>query len=136
MGNRRKNAGIRLTKGDGILMGVLLLTAFLVSGGILLYQRQTTGDNTIVRVYRETVLLFATPLSSSCEKVFSGENGNYNVLVVKDGYADMTEASCPDKICVNHRKISRNGQTIVCLPNRLIVKIENEQETGVDGISE
>lgn len=136
MGSRRKNAGIRLTKGDGILMGVLLLTAVLISGGIFLYQKQTTGDNSIVRVYRENLLLYEGPLSFSCEKVFAGENGNYNVLVVRDGYADMTEASCPDKICVNHRKISRNGQTIVCLPNRLIVKIENEQETGVDGISE
>ena len=38
----------------------------------------------------------------------------------------MTEADCPDKICVNTGKISKIGETIVCLPHRVVVEIQGE----------
>ena len=46
-----------------------------------------------------------------------------NIIVVKDGKAFVGEASCPDKICKAHRPISKVGETIVCLPNKLTLRI-------------
>lgn len=46
-----------------------------------------------------------------------------NVLVITDGHADMTEADCPDGLCVRQKPISGEGESIVCLPNRVIVTI-------------
>ena len=51
------------------------------------------------------------------------ENG-YNILVIKNGKADVTEASCPDGLCVDFHPISHDGETIVCLPNKTVVGIE------------
>ncbi len=51
---------------------------------------------------------------------------NVNVLVIKDGKAHISEANCPDKICVAHREISKTGETIVCLPHKLVVEITEE----------
>lgn len=53
------------------------------------------------------------------------KNGNTvtNVLVIKDGEADITEAICPDQICVEHSAVSKVGETIVCLPEELVIKI-------------
>ncbi len=52
------------------------------------------------------------------------ENNHTNTLVIKDGKASITSADCPDKICVNHRSISKVGETIVCLPNKVVIEIK------------
>ena len=55
-----------------------------------------------------------------------------NILVIKDGAADMISADCPDQICVKHNPISKAGETIICLPNKVVVTIESlnrEQKT-------
>ena len=45
------------------------------------------------------------------------------ILVIKDGEAYMQEADCPNQICVHHSSVSHKGETIVCLPNRVIIEI-------------
>ena len=54
-------------------------------------------------------------------------NGGTNTLIIKDGEAFMTDADCPDKLCVRQGKISRNGETITCLPNKLTVTVIDEK---------
>lgn len=48
-----------------------------------------------------------------------------NTLVIKDGAVDMIFADCPDQICVKHTSISKVGETIICLPNQVVVTIES-----------
>ena len=48
-----------------------------------------------------------------------------NTLVIKKGAADMISADCPDQICVKHTPISKAGETIICLPNKVVVTIES-----------
>jgi len=59
-------------------------------------------------------------------------NGGTNILVIEDGYAWMSEANCPDHICVHQGKIHYTGQVITCLPNRLTVTIEGDDDSGID----
>ena len=48
----------------------------------------------------------------------------------------MSEADCPDKVCMGMGKISRNGEFIACLPNRLLVVVEGAAEQSpVDGMT-
>ncbi len=66
-----------------------------------------------------------------------GYTGGLVDLVIANGQADVTEADCPDHICVKHRPISRAGESIVCLPNRVVVTVENtvtNEINDVDGI--
>ncbi len=62
-------------------------------------------------------------------------NGGSNILVIEDGAARVTEANCPDKLCVRQGAISRSGETIVCLPNRLVVTVVGAEDRGVDAVS-
>lgn len=62
-------------------------------------------------------------------------NGGTNTLVIKDGYADVTDADCPDKLCVSQKKISKNGESIICLPNKLVVSISGGEESEFDTVS-
>ena len=57
----------------------------------------------------------------------NGKNGN-NTLVIKGGEAMMKDADCPDRLCVKQGSISKNGESIVCLPHKVIVTV-----TGGDG---
>ena len=59
-------------------------------------------------------------------------NGGSNVLVIAGGQCWMSEADCPDHICVRQGKIRYTGQVITCLPNRLTVTVEGGESNGVD----
>ena len=56
-------------------------------------------------------------------------NGGTNILVIEDGRAYLTDANCPDKLCVHQGKISRTGETITCLPNKLTVTVFGAEES-------
>ena len=55
--------------------------------------------------------------------------------MIRDGKADVTEADCPDKLCVLQGKISRSGQTIICLPNKTMVTIKGGK-SEYDGVAQ
>ena len=61
----------------------------------------------------------------------------YNLLVVHDGGIEMTDADCPDKLCLTFGHIKNLGQTIICLPHRVMVEIVNDNGSGgeVDGVA-
>lgn len=61
--------------------------------------------------------------------------GGTNRLVIKDGRASMEWADCPDQICVEHREIWRDGESIICLPNKIAVTVKSTEEPLVDGIA-
>ena len=71
--------------------------------------------------------LMTLDLNQDGEQVIESPGGGTNRLVIKDGTVHMEEASCPDKVCIKQGTISETGQSIVCLPNRVIVTI-----TGTD----
>ena len=123
-----KEAEKKSYKRDLLLVGILLLAAIL----IFLYVRsgQETGAVAVVTVDGEEVGRY--PLNKS--GTFS-LNGGSNILVIGDGMAWVSEANCPDKICMGMGKISRNGEFIACLPNRVLIVIEGGEETGVDGLT-
>ena len=59
-------------------------------------------------------------------------NGGSNILVISEGQAWLSEANCPDLLCVKQGRIHYTGQSIVCLPNRLTVTVEGGESDGVD----
>ncbi len=59
-----------------------------------------------------------------------------NTCEIRDGKARMTGADCPDKLCVHSREISRTGESIVCLPNHVILKITEGENNEIDSIAE
>ena len=62
-------------------------------------------------------------------------NGGTNILQIKEGKADMTEADCPDKLCVHQKAISKDGESIICLPNQVVVEIESSESSEYDAVT-
>ena len=59
-------------------------------------------------------------------------NDGTNKISIIDGEVRMTSSDCPDQICVHHKPISKNNETIVCLPNKIVLVIESADESGID----
>ncbi len=59
-----------------------------------------------------------------------------NTLEIKDGYAKMIDSSCPDHLCEQQHRISKKGETIICLPNKVVVEVKSEEETEIDGVAQ
>lgn len=55
---------------------------------------------------------------------YTAEDGDYNLIEVKGTRIHIAEANCDDKLCVRQGWISKAGQTIVCLPHKLVVEVQ------------
>ena len=114
---------------DLILVGALLIAALLVLLVIRNRQERKTGTDAMVTV-RTADGDEVYPLNK--DGVFS-LNGGTNTLVIENGEAWVSEANCPDKVCMGMGKISKNGEFIACLPNQVIIVVEGGEESPVDG---
>lgn len=105
---------------------VLLLLALLLAGGILalvLLLGAKSGATVEVRMAGKTVASYSLQKNQTIE--LEGEGGS-NTLVIEGGKAWITEADCPDGLCLGMGKISSAGQSIVCLPHKLVVEVKSE----------
>lgn len=117
-----------MKKNDWILVVVILVLAGI---GFFIYTnlgRQSAG---IVKVTVDGEL-FGT---YSLEKEQEIEINNTNYLMIKDRQVDMIGADCPDQICVEHKTISKNKETIICLPNKVIVEIIGGEDVEIDAVA-
>lgn len=112
-------------KHDLLLIGGLLLVAALL--WILVRPGGAGGWAVVVVNGTETARY---PLDTE-RTVTIGEKG-YNVLRISGGAAAIIEANCGDHTCVRTGAVSREGETIVCLPHRLTVRIEGGGASGFD----
>lgn len=61
---------------------------------------------------------------------------NINVVEIKNGQVFIDEANCKDELCKKQGKISNNGETIICLPHKVVVTIVSDTENEVDAVAE
>ena len=106
---------------------VLLLLALLLAGGALALVLQLgakSGATVEVRVAGKVTASYSLQKNQTIR--LEGEGGS-NTLVIEGGKAWMTEADCPDGLCLGMGKISSAGQSIVCLPHKLVVEVKSAQ---------
>ncbi len=117
----------RSKRNDIILVIILAVSALMMWLCVSLFSSE--GAFAVVTVNGVETARY--PLSEDREVRLECDGG-YNILVIKDGKADVTEASCPDGLCVDFHSISRSGETIVCLPNKTVVSIVSPSEGEVN----
>ena len=120
----KPKSGKTLTADLAVILGLLLLAGILY---LLLNVNRPEGGVAVVRV--NGVVTERHPLN--VDGTFP-LNGGSNILVIQDGQAWLSEADCPDKLCVKQGRIHYSGQVITCLPNRLTVTVEGGESDGVD----
>lgn len=123
--NSQKNQKLR----NDIILAVVII--FIATAGLLLFVFNREQGST-VSVKIDGTQIASYPLGENREiPIKTGDNDEHiNVLVIKDGKASISEADCPDKICVETRAVSYVGETVVCLPHKLVIEITNQNADG------
>ncbi len=115
------------------LILALLIGAVAVSAAVLLLQGRGNRAS-VARITRDGVLLEEIDLTKTQAPFsFLLEDGRgRNLISVEQGRIRVSEADCPDQICVDQGWISDGTVPIVCLPHRLMIQIVGGEE-GLDG---
>lgn len=119
---------IGLKKKDLILMGIILCIAAVLSL-VHHFTGESGKETVIVKVDGEVEGSY--PLTE--ERTIEINHGT-NILEIKNGEASMIEADCPDQICVHQKAISANGESIICLPNKIVVEVESDKDSELDAV--
>lgn len=122
-----------MKKNDFKLLLFILVAAIAVFAGYQLFY-QSSGDSVTITV--DGKIYQTLPLNQDTELNIPGTNGGTNHLKIQNGAASITDADCPDKLCVHQKKISRNGESLVCLPHKVIVTVESKKDSQLDGIAQ
>ena len=115
---------------------MLWIIILVVAGGLFLFLKFSAddGEQVIVKVDKKEIARYN--LNTDREVVIDGKDGGKNTLVIKDGKAYIKDATCPDKLCEHQGKIHMVGQSLICLPNRVVIEItDDKKDEEFDGIS-
>ena len=104
-----------LKKSDTVLIACLLSLAVILFFAFSLFAK--SGSTVTVRQDGEIIYEGSLCVDTAIE--LSG-----NTVVIENGYAVMESADCKNQICIASGKISKKGETIVCLPNKVTVQIK------------
>lgn len=117
-----------MKKADFVVIAVVLA----VVGVLVFFLYFVNGDSgKYVQVEVNGEIVETIDLNEDFEKQYNYD-GETNTLVIKDGKADVVEANCKDGICVNHMPIHRSGESIICLPHKLVVTVVDELDNDAE----
>lgn len=106
---------IALKKGDIVII-ISVVLAFAISVAALIpFSKQ--GNRVVIK--QNNKIIYNENLS-----VNKTINTKTNTIIINNGVVYMDHSSCKNQLCINMGKISKTGESIVCLPNKVIVEIE------------
>lgn len=123
---------LKITKpGDWIVIGAAVALSVATAALVWL---DGGGEAGVVRIYLDSRLVAELPLSEDAEYVLR-DGANENTIEISGGRARISGANCPDGYCVKQGFIDKDGESIICLPHRVVVELEAAQESGLDAIA-
>lgn len=128
--NKMKNQSI-INRNDILLGTGLLLAALCIWCAVFFAQKNRSRDSLMVVVTVDGEEYYSGLLMDEREIDMDG----HNKVVIADGEVCMEETDCPDKLCISQGKISKPGQTIICLPNKVMVTIKGGK-SEYDGVAQ
>ena len=90
---------------------------------------ETTGKT--AKIFSDNKLVRTVNLKKDDEFKIENSNG-YNIIRIKGGKISVAESDCKNQICVNHGAIDNNLLPIVCVPNGLVIIVENDNISKAD----
>lgn len=119
-----KNNKILFAAVSAILVIFVVLTLWIWIGADPGEQVVISQDN------RE---IYRLDINKDQELRIDSPDGGYNVIRVKDGQVSVTEADCPDQVCVRQGEVSDDAVPIVCLPHKLVIEVTAESDKDAVG---
>ena len=112
------------TKQDIAILLVLILFGVVASIWIYLPDR---SYGTFLDIRQNGQVIKTLPLYTDHEETITSNDGGSNTFSIKDGVVSMTRSDCGDHTCIRTGKIKKTGESIVCLPHRLVLQITTDK---------
>ena len=119
-------------KGDIILIAVVLLLAIISLLLVFLFRKD--GAFVVVSIDGEDVAAYSLSKDMTVTLETGADGNSFNTLIIKDGKAFVSNADCPDGICAAHAPIAFDSESIICIPNRLVLRISVTCPEGLGGL--
>lgn len=117
----------------------LILISFIVGISVLFLLFRMVfieeGQELCIQLNGETIGTYSLMDHQEIE-IQNSEGKISNIVVIEDGKAYMKSANCADGLCIKQGRIHKSGDEIICLPNRLIIRIEGKRKLNYDAIAE
>ncbi len=114
-----------------ILVGIVVLLLLIGIGGSYLATHRQLSERTAVITQNgeEQYRIDLNAVEEPYTITIAGEDGAWNQISISSDGVQMTDASCPDQLCVKQGKIADSFLPIVCLPNQVQIQIIASEET-------
>lgn len=121
-----------MKRNDWIMIAVFLFAAAGIYAVINIFG---IGRGAYVEVMKDGKAIAQFSLDEDIQYTI-GDDEDYNILIIKDGKAAITDASCPEKSCTHQRTIDSSGGSIICVPNKVVIEVVSdiEADSDIDGI--
>ena len=105
---------------NDILLAIGVIAIAIIS---LLVVNLTKSEGNKVNVLVDGKVKYTYNLNENTKQTIKTNNNGINELVIENNNVSISYANCRDKICQNHKPISNKGETIVCLPHKVVIEI-------------
>lgn len=116
--------------------GLLAVSILLLLSVAAILLSRLLPEGTVAVVERDGAVVLRQELSAldgPIEQEIQGENGITLMIVLSPDGAAVRRSECPDKICVNTGTLRRAGESAVCLPAKVVLRLEGDGE--IDGMT-
>jgi hypothetical protein len=115
-----------MKKGDKITAIVIACIIVISSIGVFAYMNIVKGSHHVAEIKQDGKVIRTIDLDKidTAEEIKITYKDGYNIIRIEKGRIRIVDADCPDKLCVKTGWITESGQNIICLPHKLIIKIQ------------
>ena len=122
-----------MTKGDKVLIGIVVILTLLSLGFIKRQAFSNENKFISIQVNGEQVKKIIFDKNIIGKEIAIESKYGYNLIELGDEKVRVIEADCPDEIDVKQGFISKIGESIICLPNRMVIEIKGmEKDEQID----
>ena len=118
--------------GDFIIIILVLIIAASIFGAYLIPSDK--NDKLIAQITQNGNLIKEIDLNTLTDTLTINIGDDTAKIIAQKGRIKFEESNCPDKICVNTGWLTKSGQSAICLPNRIIIKVIG-QKSDIDAIA-
>lgn len=122
-----EKSDLRPKAGD-FIAGALIAVCAVVFG-VFFMKAQSDGETPIAQVYLDGRLI--REVSLGVDTSFTVEGSYTNTVTVKDGQICVSQSDCPGGDCTRTGPLGRTGGCIVCLPNRMEIRLTGGAEADI-----
>jgi hypothetical protein len=121
------------------MIAILLLLAFF--GGLAVWQGSRPASGMVANIYVDGVCVHSVDLSKvvKAETYSMSDEFGSNVIQIEPGRICVSDADCPDQVCVQAGWLTDRAAPIVCLPHKLVIRLETTdqaEDISIDAVSQ